>query len=260
MWKLKRLKGGTFTVNSMKSTKNLYLPIFSTGEKMKVGIKKILYNKKSDFQNIMIADSMEFGKCLIIDGIMQCAESDHEMYDAELLKPLKRNNKKIIILGGGDGFVAQMALQKNPNLKIKIVDLDSSVVKSCKKEMGQKIFNDERVSLFMEDVFNYLKTTAGVVNGKFDGIICDLTDAPIGRRKKADFEKFYSDIISLSSKHLGEGGWISIQAGASQTTSHYIDAASIIQKLLKKYFNKVDRSDVFIPSYGEPCAFLFGEK
>jgi spermidine synthase len=241
-------------------TKYLELPIFSTGEKMELKIKEILYKEKSDFQEILIVDSKEHGKCLIIDGVMQCAESDHELYDRELLKPLKKTDKKILILGGGDGYVAQTALQKNSDLNVKIVDLDLAVVKSCRINMDQKIFDDSRVNLSVEDAFHYLKNTVDKVNGKFNGIICDLTDAPIGRRNKRDFERFYSELIKLSSDHLKTGGWISVQAGASKNTPYYIDAVGIIEKLLKKYFKNTKRSDIFIPSYGESCAFLFGRK
>lgn len=227
---------------------------------MRVGINKILHNKKSDFQEILIADTIDFGRCLVIDGVMQTSETDHEAYDRELLKKLKKTDKRILVLGGGDGYVAEMALKANPKLNIKIVDLDIEVVKNCGKFLKQEIFKNPNVKLYIEDVFHYLVVTINKTNGKFDGIVCDLTDTPIGRRNKKAFEKFYSDIIKLSYKHLNVSGWMSIQAGASKNTSYYIDAVGIIHKLLKKYFTKVERLDISIPSYGEKCAFLFGEK
>lgn len=258
---IQRVKRG-FVYNHifLENLKYLELPIFSTGEKMKVKIKEILHKEKSDFQEILIVDSKDYGRCLIIDGVMQCAESDHIIYDQELLKPLKKMDKKILILGGGDGYVAQTALKKNPDLNIRIVDLDLAVIKSCRLNMDQKIFEDFRVKLSVEDAFHYLKNTANKINGKFDGIVCDLTDAPIGRKAKRDFEKFYSDIIGFSLQLLNKGGWISIQAGASKNTSHYIDTVKIIEEMLKRHFKNVKRSDIFVPSYGESCAFLFGEK
>ena len=227
---------------------------------MKVEIKKILFDKKSDFQKIIIVDTKKFGKCLVIDEIIQTAETDHAVYDYELLKMLKKSDQKLLILGGGDGYVAQMALEINPKLSVEVIDLDLEVVKSCQIKLKQKIFYDSRVNLCVSDVFHYLKFTVNEMNGKFNGIVCDLTDAPIGRRKKKDFEKFYSDIIKLSIKNLKSDGWISIQAGASRTMSHYINAVDVIGKLLKKHFKNIKRSDVFIPSYGESCAFLFAKK
>lgn len=244
----------------MSDTKFISLPVFSTRKKMKAKVKGILFKEKSDFQEILIANLKEFGKCLILDGIMQCSEKDHEIYGREMLKKLKKTDKNILILGGGDGYVAEMALKLNPKLKIRLVELDIEVVKACEKILNGSIFKNKNVSLYIEDVFHFLKFTVHKVSGKVNGVVCDLTDAPIGRKKKKDFEKFYSDIIKFSFEHLRTGGWMSIQAGASKNTSHYIDAVGIIRKMLKKYFTKVERSDIFIPSYGESCAFLFGKK
>lgn len=244
----------------MSDTQFISLPVFSTGKRMKAEVKNILFKKKSGFQEILIADLKEFGKCLILDGIMQCAEKDHEIYDREMLKMLKKSDKNILILGGGDGFVSKMALKLNPKLKVRLVELDIEVVKACEKKLNSGLSKNKKVNLYIEDVFHFLKFTVHRVGGKADGIVCDLTDAPIGRKNKKDFEKFYSDIIKFSFSHLRTGGWMSIQAGASENTSHYIDAVEIIRKMLKKYFTKVERSDIFIPSYGEKCAFLFGKK
>lgn len=244
----------------MNSKRYLKLPIFCKDEVMEVEVKKNLFNCKSDFQEIMIAELEKFGKSLIIDGVMQCAESDHKIYDRELLKLFSHKDKKILILGGGDGFVAEEALRINPNLDVKIVDLDAEVVNSCKNFLGQKIFNNPKVQVYIEDVFYFLKITADKINGKINGIVCDLTDAPIGRHNKKEFENFYLDIVRLSFKKLSKGGWISVQAGASKNMPQYIDAVGIIRNILQKSFKKVQRSDVFIPSYGEDCAFLFGKK
>jgi spermidine synthase len=240
--------------------KFLELPIFSTGGKMKVAVNKIIDKTKSSFQDILIADSKEFGKCLIIDGVMQCAESDHETYDFELLKLLKKSDKKILVLGGGDGYVAEMILKLNPKAIVKIVDLDIEVVQSCQKKLGQKIFKDPRVRLYVGDAFHYLKFFNNRVNGKFDGIVCDLTDSPIGRRNKKDFSRFYREIITLSKGVLKKSGWMSIQAGASKTNKYYINAIEILGKIMKDNFSNVKKTDIYIPSYGESCAFLFGKK
>lgn len=235
----------------------LNLPIFCNGESMKIEINSILHKADSGFQKIVIADTKEYGKCLIIDGVMQTAESDHEMYDKELLKPLKKEDKNVLILGGGDGYVAQMALKKNSKLHVDIVDLDIEVIQSAEKFLDQKVFKNKRAKLFVGDALHFLK----VGNEAFNGIICDLTDAPIGTKKEAiEFEKFFDEIISLSKKRLKKGGWISIQSGASKAINGYINEVAIIEKILKKDFKKISRSDIFIPSYGESCAFLFAEK
>lgn len=235
----------------------LNLPIFCNGEFMKLEIKNVLCDLQSGFQKIVIVDTEDHGKCLIIDGVLQTAETDHELYDEEMLKSLRKKDKKLLILGGGDGYVAEMALKKNNNLKIDIIDLDVEVVKATQKFLNQKVFGNKNVHLSIGDAMHFLKT----MREEYDGIICDFTDTPIGTKKEADnFRKFFEKIITLSKKKLKDDGWISVQSGASCTAKGFVDEASIIESVLKKNFSAISRSDILIPSYGESCAFLFGKK
>lgn len=236
----------------------LNLPIFCNGEEMKIEINSVLHETQSDFQKIVVADTKDYGKCLIIDGVMQTAETDHEIYDRELLKNLKKTDSDILILGGGDGYIAQMAAENDPNLNIDIVDLDIEVINSAKKFLGQKIFDNKKVRLSIGDALHFLKTG----DKSYDGIVCDLTDTPIGSKKETEeFQKFLEKILTLSKSRLKNGGWISVQSGASCTAEGFVDEAAIIEGILKKdEFEKISRSDVFIPSYGESCAFLFAQK
>lgn len=235
----------------------LNLPIFCNGEKMKMEIKSILHQAESDFQKIVIVDSLEYGKCLIIDGVMQTAESDHKIYDQEMLKLMRKRDKNILILGGGDGYIAQMAIKKNPELKIEVIDLDIEVIQCAKKFLDQKVFDNNKIKLFIGDALHFLKMT----DKKYDGIICDLTDSPIGTKKEEkEFMEFYKKIIALANNKLNNGGWISVQGGASRTAKEFVNEAKIIKDIMKNYFRKLKRSDLYIPSYGESCAFLFGQK
>ena len=237
----------------------LVIPVFHNGDELKVNIKKVIGKIKSGFQEILFLDTEKFGKCLLIDGIVQASEKDHETYDKSILNELKKEDRKLLILGGGDGYVADMALKMNPKLNIKVVDLDVEVVHGCKKYLGQKVFEDSRVRINIEDAFNFLKTTIKR-NGKFDGIVCDLTDEPIRKKDEKNFKHFYEEIISLSKDALEKGGWISLQAGASEVTSGHINAVSILEKVLIKNFKDISRKDIMIPSFGEKNAFLYARE
>lgn len=234
----------------------LNLQIFRSGDMMKIEINKILFESQAAFQKIIIADTKNYGKCLIIDDVLQTAETDHEIYDREMLRKLKKSDSSILILGGGDGYIAQMATALYPKLKIDIIDLDVEVVKGAQKFLGQKIFNNKNVHLSIGDALHFLKSG----NKVYDGIVCDLTDAPIGTKKEvSEFKKFFKEILMFSKKRLKSDGWISIQGGASRTAENFIDEVTIIKNILEKNFTNIECSDVFIPSYGESCAFLFGE-
>ena len=231
-------------------------PIYSTGEQMKIEVVSRIADMVSEYQHITFVDTKKFGKCLLIDGVVQTSEADHAVYDTEMLKKMKEADRKMMILGGGDGYIAEMAVNINHDIEVEVIDLDEIVVEGCKKYLDQKVFDNDRVHLHIGDALQYMRESTV----KYDGIACDLTDAPVGAKEEEEFERFFDEVISLASKCIKDGGWISVQSGASQVTDHFIDSVKIVENLLKKYFNIVDRNDVLIPSYGETCAFLFGQK
>jgi len=239
----------------------LELPIFATGETMKIGIKENLETVESDFQDISVIDTFDYGRCLVIDGIVQTSETDHDLYDRTILRRLSEKDKHILILGGGDGYVAQMALDINPNVKITIVDLDIEVIKTCQKNLNQKVFAHPNVRLVVGDAFHFMKTYEKLHEEKFDGIICDLTDNPVGGNGNEEkFKDFYSKIFKFSKSILKDSGWISVQAGSSESIEKYVHSAKILFNLLTENFKNVSKEDILIPSFGEDCAFLFGKK
>jgi len=238
---------------------HLESPVFSTGEVEKIEIKTTIEKIKSHFQEIEIINTPKFGKCLVIDGLVQTGETDHELYDQAILKLLSKKDEQIFILGGGDGYVAEMGLKINPDVRITVVELDIDVVKACEKHLGQKVFYHPSVKLMAGDAFHFLKVHDELEHPKVDGIVCDLTDNPVGGRETEEqFRNFYENVFSLAKKIIRPGGWISVQAGASKVTGNYLNAVEILEKLMRERFFEVSREDVLIPSYSESEAFLYG--
>ncbi len=231
-------------------------PIYSTGEQMEIEVIGHIADMVSEYQHITFVDTKKFGKCLLIDGVVQTSETDHAVYDAKMLKKMKESDRKMMILGGGDGYIAEMAVHANHSIEVDVIDLDEMVVEGSKQHLDQKVFDNDRVHLHIGDALQYMRDSTI----KYDGIACDLTDAPVGATELAAFEEFFDEVISLANACIKDGGWISVQSGASHVTEQFIDSVTIVENLLKKHFSIVDRDDVLIPSYGETCAFLFGQK
>jgi spermidine synthase len=243
-------------VTVLSDLKYIELPIHSACSAMRLQIRKTLAHVSSPFQDILVIDSEDHGKCLILDNEIQSAESDHHLYDEEMLKLLKNDDKRLLILGGGDGYVAQKAISHNERLRITMVEMDAEVIRCSSQHLGQQIFEHPSVDIYTEDALEFLQAARNATDGKYDGIVCDLTDSPIGKRELDDFSSFYEQLIPISVRSLTPDGWFSIQAGASKTNNHHINAVSILEKLLLRHFRHVFRSDLLIPSYGEECAFL----
>lgn len=234
------------------------LPVFSTGKSMMINVLADIVKIKTAYQEIHIIATREFGKALVIDGFMQAAESDHELYDMELLKLLREDSRKLLILGGGDGFIGVKALKLFPSTQITIVDIDEQVKNYCRQylyitEEDKRLL--EQIHFVHTDVIQFLRTD----EQRYDGIICDLTDAPIGTKELKSFVDFYRDVLVAVQGKLSSTGWMSFQAGSREIHGTYIPARTILMELVLGYFNVVKESYVCIPSYGEEWSFLFAQ-
>jgi spermidine synthase len=237
----------------------LKMSVYKDGSEQTIHVLKRVENIKSAFQQIEIVDTKEFGRCMLIDNLVQTSEKDHLLYDKAILKRLCSKDKEIIILGGGDGYVAEEALRINPNLKITIVDLDVEVINIARKHLGQKVFDHPNVKLYIGDALQYLKA---VKDAPVDGIVSDLTDNPsleFDNTYTEDYTKFFEEIIPLIKKHLKNDGWLSLQAGTSKVTNSHLDTAKIIRRIAKENFKEVSKEDDLIPSFGEENCFIFAK-
>jgi spermidine synthase len=252
---INHIKRGYVTMEYLTS------PIYETGKEEEIAVRKKMADIQSPFQHIQIIDTHKYGRCMVIDGLVQTSDLDHEVYDRAILSKLSNKDERILVLGGGDGYVSETALKINPNVKLTVIDLDPEVVNYAKKHLDQKIFSNSNVFLNIGDAITYMETliTTGVES--FDGIVSDLTDNPIGRGDtKKEMVEFYTKIFSLSDRLLKPGGWFSAQAGASKVVRKYVDSAKLLTKLMEGEFGEVERRDVMIPSFSEKNCFLYSTK
>ena len=89
--------------------KDPYAPIQYSYE-----VSRILYHKRSKFQDIMVFENPFFGKVLVLDGVVQITEKDEFFYH-EMLAHIVLNShpdpKKVIVIGGGDGGTVREVLK-----------------------------------------------------------------------------------------------------------------------------------------------------
>ena len=127
-----------------------------------IKIKKILVNTRSKFQKIEIFDTYIFGRIMALDGIIQITEKDESAYSEMLVHPIVQTSlnkpKKTLIIGGGDGAVAEELLKYSFIKKIDLVDIDKKVIDLCKKyfkKINNNSLSNKKVSLFYDDAFNF---------------------------------------------------------------------------------------------------------
>lgn len=164
-------------------------------------VKNMLYSGRSDFQKIDVFETSEWGRVLILDGMVMLSEQDEFVYHEMIVHPalsIHPNPKNILIIGGGDGGTAREALQHPTVQKIDIIEIDPSVVKVCREYFPQvHRFDDARINLQHADGAAFLQesTTA------YDVIIIDGSD-PVGPAKVL----FSTEFFYACQQHLSHDG------------------------------------------------------
>lgn len=228
----------------------------SDGRSLKIKVKEIIYRGFSGCQDIAVYDTEEFGRSLFLDGVIQASERDHDLYDKAMLKRLRESDRDLLILGGGDGYIARKALNINPNMKITIVDLDGEVIRVSREYLSQEVFDDPRVRVVIRDALEFI---FDVVKESFDGLISDLTDFPVGYDNR--MKELFSNIFERAGFILRQKGWISLYGGVKGLKAENDErVVDLLGDMLEKYFINTECSEVLIPSFGEPCYFLYGNK
>ncbi len=203
-------------------------------------IKNEITHVKSDFQDIHLFETYDFGKTLVIDGTIQTTERDEFIYHEMIVHPPMLTHpspRKILIIGGGDGGAAREVLKHNPE-EIIVVDIDSAVIELSKKHMKflSNAYSDDRIKIVVGDGIEYVKKHKG-----FDVIIIDSTD-PVGPAEGLFKKEFYDSLKNS----LNDGGIISQQCG---TPFYHPEELKNSYDLLSKIFKSVKPYLAYIPTY-----------
>ncbi|KAH0641809.1 hypothetical protein KY290_033428 [Solanum tuberosum] len=182
------------------------------GEAFSVKIEKLLFQGKSDYQDVMLFESATYGKVLTLDGAIQHTENGGFPY-TEMIVHLPLGSiptpKKVLIIGGGIGFTLFEVLRYSTIEKIDIVEIDDVVVDVSRKFFPYLAanFNDPRVTMVLGDGAAFVKAAQA---GYYDAIIVDSSD-PIGPAKDL-FERPFFEAVA---KALRPGGVVCTQAESS---------------------------------------------
>jgi len=160
-------------------------------------VSKVLYSGKSKFQDMLVFESPDFGRVLVLDGIVQLTEKDeffyHEML-AQVALHAHNDPRKVLIIGGGDGGTLREVLKHKSVEKAKLIELDMQVVEVSRTYLPGLAsgFSDPRADVAEMDGSRFVKETAE----KFDIVIVDSTD-PVDAAKVLFTDEFFADVHSV---------------------------------------------------------------
>lgn len=150
-----------------------------------VGLKveKVLFEGKSQYQDILVFKSTTFGNVLVLDGCIQCTERDECSYQemiAHLPLFAHPEPRNVLVVGGGDGGVVREVLRHKEVEKVTLCEIDEKVIEVCKQYLPNMAnsLEDPRCEVHIGDGVEYMKQHKNC----FDVIITDAPD-PIGAAK-----------------------------------------------------------------------------
>lgn len=156
-------------------------------------VKEQLFSAKSDFQQVDILDTYEFGRVLTLDGCLMVTEKDEFIYhDMIVHVPMATNLniKKVLVIGAGDGGTVR-ELTRYPGIEhIDMVEIDPMVVEVCKKYLPQTAcrLEEPRVHIYYEDGLRFVRQK----EDEYDLILVDSTD-PFGPGEGLFTKEFYGN-------------------------------------------------------------------
>ena len=76
------------------------------GQAMSLKVEEVLYEGRSEFQDVLVFKSSSYGVVLVLDGVIQVTERDEHAYQ-EMITHIPMHchadPQNVLIVGGGDG-------------------------------------------------------------------------------------------------------------------------------------------------------------
>ncbi|CAN6674630.1 hypothetical protein TRVA0_059S00122 [Trichomonascus vanleenenianus] len=213
------------------------------GQALQLKVEEVLHVEKSDFQDVLVFKSSNWGNVLVLDGVVQASERDEFAYQemiAHVALNSHPNPKKVLIIGGGDGGVLREVVKHDCVESALLVEIDESVIRLSQKYLPNmaKGFDHPKVKYIITDGFEYLRT----VENEYDVIITDSSD-PEGPAEQL-FQKTYFELME---KALTEKGVYIMQA--SENIWLRLDRLKSLKDTCREVFPTVQYTHACVPTY-----------
>ncbi len=215
----------------------------TTGAGLVLKCKKTVYSAQSPFQQIDVLETEEFGRMLLLDGLVMTTERDEFIYHEMLVHPpmhIHGNARNVLVVGGGDGGAVRELLRYPCIEHVTLCEIDKEVVETAKRffpTLSYKL-EDPKVEIVYQDGSTLLKKSKNC----FDLIVIDSTD-PIGAAKTLFTREFYS----ACKKALVNKGIVCAQ---SESPIYHIEIIKdMISNIKAAQFDSVRPYTAPIPTY-----------
>lgn len=220
--------------------------------KHSIRVNRHLYSQKSDYQQIDIFETPEFGKVLALDGNVMLTERDEFIYDEMMTHvpmAVHPHVQDILVIGAGDGGVVRELARYDTIRRIDLVEMDEQVLEACRQYLPENAcrLDDARVHIYFDNALRFIRRC----KDQYDLIIVDSND-PFGPSEGYFTREFYG----ISYNALREDGIMVNQQGSP----FYKHDAEVMQRSHKRIVSTFPISRVYqahIPTYAAGY-WLFG--
>ena len=217
---------------------------------------KTLFSGKSEFQQLDIIETVEYGRMMLLDGLVMCTERDEFVYHDMITHPAlftHPNPKQVLVIGGGDGGTIR-EIMKHKNVELAtlceidglVIDKSVELLPSMACEIDGK---NPRVKLHVDDGLAYIRDH----QNEFDVIMVESTDT-IGPAVGIFEEDFYRLVFGA----LKADG---IMVAQSESPFYHAEIQKNMYRNLRSVFPIVEMYQAFIPTYPSGFwSFAFASK
>lgn len=159
----------------------------------------------TELQDIIIEKSDDDLR-LTLDAELQFSFSEDAIYtDAMTHIPMRhlsgRSDIRVLILGGGDGFIADRISTYSSVCSIDLCELDAGMIALCTndpdiREFNHDIFLNQIMHIHIADAYSWITEQSGM----YDLIIADFPDAHSPELSRLFSREFYLNIATILRK------------------------------------------------------------
>ena len=219
-------------------------------------VKQSLFSGRSDYQQLDIVETLDYGRMMLLDGLVMVTERDEFVYHEMIAHPALFTHpapKKVLVIGGGDGGSIR-EIVRHPEVELAVLcEIDALVIEKAIEflpSLASAIDGTHpKVQVQVADGLAYIKEHPAT----FDLILVDSTD-PIGPAVGLFEESFYQ-LVESALKADG------IMVAQSESPFYHAAIQKSMFANLRATFPIVEMYQAFVPTYPSGLwSFAFASK
>jgi spermidine synthase len=212
------------------------------GQAMALEVENVIFEGKSDYQDVLVFKSKTYGNVLVLDDAIQATERDEFAYQEMMVHPAMfahSNPERVLVVGGGDGGCMREVL-RHPGVKVADqCEIDKMVVDQAKLHLPKmaEAFSNPRCNLVIGDGKEFMRNK----KDEYDVIIVDSSD-PSGPAEGLFGEEFYS-LVKQALKPKG------VVVSQGECMWLHLELIKTMMDFSRKMFARVEYGSLMIPTY-----------